>query len=326
MSTKNFHVSEDGILRRCRATKAPCRLEHYASEKEAEVAIAEHMEGQTLSTLTKTPSGSAENDSESVISTDSSVADTGSSQRRGDTISADNSYTYAIFQAQTGFLHNAGSTGEPPELFYYSSPAGRLELERRIKMETRSDNVYLEMRDTIDAEGFEPISLDSEIDEEKFVQDAEIGRQMLADGFSDYEETSRREDIEVGSYLIQKSHQWLSNLSTEEQEAVSYNTSSGSVLAVHSVGIGGANVSSMVNATTRQLVKDGVTVDELAEKHRKTLVSACSKAPLFEEPVTIYRGADEVSLVGMIDGSGNDSEALYQKMVNNELAGSTDIS
>lgn len=39
-----WHISEDGVARRCRATKRPCKLQHYGSEKEANAALEREAE------------------------------------------------------------------------------------------------------------------------------------------------------------------------------------------------------------------------------------------------------------------------------------------
>lgn len=47
-STGKWHISEDGVARKCRATKRPCKLQHYNSEKEANTALEKEAEKNSL--------------------------------------------------------------------------------------------------------------------------------------------------------------------------------------------------------------------------------------------------------------------------------------
>lgn len=111
MSKDKFHISDDGMARPCKATEKPCRFggdeQHYSTlaeaQKAAELKMEKHMGTKVLT-----------------------------KQSKADIDSANNSFTYAKYSVLNDHLHNSSAVGSPQELFYYSSKAGRLELNRRI--------------------------------------------------------------------------------------------------------------------------------------------------------------------------------------------------
>lgn len=330
MAANKFHISDDGVARKCEATKKPCKFgsddEHYSTQekaqKAAEIKLSKEFSRTTLS-----------------------------KKDRADVDSADNSFIYAKFSVLTDHLHNASAVGSAQELFYYSSKAGRLELNRRIAQDNvgYSDHIsrYQKIADVLDSPEFvKPVI---EINEEAFAEKVQKGEEMIRSNSLTFEDISRKDDFGswresreqqriAGTFLLSKSHEWMKNLTTQEQEAIAFTTSNGSNV------IEGSLYDEITEETHRtlspffeeeidEIMDNEPDFDEAIRKEKEFLKkkadeitahvqSAIKKAPVLDEPISVYRGTDGTELRKILGVSSNtDFDELSEKLKNNEFEG-----
>lgn len=202
------------------------------------------------------------------------------------TQSADMSKNYHHWAVMSNHMHNGTSPGNEAEFYYYSSPRGRMELERRIKQAENyrvKDDRLIKVRSRIIA-GEAPEPLDAPSNEEltKLIQQGastyitnkeSADAELMSKGRSFVEASTRHS-------LINASHEWLSQCTVEEQEAVSQFTSSGCFQIAAYLG---------ESKPDNIPASDFEPASDTAEQYQ-FLLSALRKAPRIKEPILSYRG------------------------------------
>lgn len=218
-------------------------------------------------------------------------------------LSAEQSRTYAHWSVANRHLHNSSAIGSPQELYYYSSPQGRLELERRRARYGRGENPYDGVVEAL--EGYDPSSFDSTLNQEALAELISRGRSSLHSDSSylDARDSRDRSDPALRHYLVEESHRWLSRLTPEQQEAVSNLTSDGFLLLKHTLGKSGKDERYPSGLVDEDAIYDAhgddydgaeaeikAAKDRIAAKSLATVRSAFEHAPRLEEPTVIGRG------------------------------------
>ena len=330
MVEKKFHISEDGVARKCEATKKPCKFgsdeEHFGTREEAQKAAEEKMQKQIGGIVL-------------------------SKKDRADKISADNSFTYAKYSVLNDHLHNSAAIGSPQELFYYSSKTGRLELNRRITQDTQyyssTPSRYQEIADVLDHPDFiKPVL---EIDETEFLKKVHEGEKIIRSNSLTFENISRRDEFAafkkareqqktVGTFLLSQSHEWMKNLTTQEQEAVAFTTSNGFGAIEGSLHDEVSEqtkrtLSAFVEEEVEEIMDNEPDYDEALRKENevykkksqeitKLVQSAMKKAPTLDEPISVYRGTDGTELRRILGVSSDTNfDELTERLKNNEFEG-----
>ena len=229
-------------------------------------------------------------------------------------LSAEQSRLYAHWSVANDHLHNGSAIGSPQELFYYSSPQGRLELERRRLRYGRENNPYEVI--SRELESYDPQSFDAELDEESLGSLIAQGRAQLQDDSSFLEEKeswAQRRNAERSHYLVEESHRWLSQLDPEEQEAISSLTSDGGVVLHHALGRTPEDGYFPPGLVDEHAIYEAYPHDydgaekaiaearmELAQRSLRTVVRAFDRAPKLDEPKVIARGTNSRELHGIL--------------------------
>ena len=301
-----FHITPDGP-KRCRVDPSNprsrgCRYgEHFDQLSSATDRFETLMEDATAESL------------QGVSSTEQMQA-VELAQSAG-ALSAEQSRLYAHWSLDNGHLHNGSAIGSPQELFYYSSPQGRLELERRNSRHgSRGSNPYEEIAREL--ESYDPEAFKVELDEEGLGSLIAQGRAQLQNDSSFLEEKEsweQRRNIERGHYLIAESHRWLSQLDPEEQEAISSLTSDGGVVLHHALGRIPEDGYFPPGLVDEHAIYEAYPHDydgaekaiaearmELAQRRLKTVVRAFDRAPKLKEPAFIARGTTSGELHGIL--------------------------
>jgi len=317
---KKYHLSEDGIVRKCSATKEPCKLEHFESINEGNRFYEDQMKSEVLSNRLKKTLKTKEKDSHS------------SSPEDGDTYSADVARAYRHYSLIHNHLHNSKIVPTESELSYYSTPAGRLELERRSN--NTGDEKMKDAFKIIDSNDFKPIDFSKEIDIAKINERVKVGSTRISHELGENDQVLRNferdNDDDLRHYMIERSHEWIKKLSSEEQEALSFYTSDGFMIPQYYHGIKSQEDAkfyideildqeeTFYNAEWSD--DDYAKEEEMFEKNRMEYSKSFSdkiketllKAPKAEEPFVTYRGTSEheiVELVGVkFDESFNKEE------------------
>lgn len=205
-------------------------------------------------------------------------------REKPDAVSAETSRVYGHAGVEIGHLHNSFSYAmDPIEEFYYTSPQGRMELARRAEhrdsIGRTSNNPYAELAAKLDA-GYRPPTPELPDD-----LDAQIraGKKSIENARPDDSVLVHRRrgglDVDTGlerarrHFLTEKSAEWMSRLTTGEQEAISRLTANGTVVMRRELGF----TDNEPNWENEPPLKDDV-------------LSAMAKAPRFDKPVLIYRG------------------------------------
>lgn len=279
-----YHLSDDGVARKCVASVKPCTLSHYGTKEEADAAYELSMSENTFTSLT--------------------------SKDRPDLKSADTSLVYSRFNIENNILHNSNRAITDGELFYYSSPQGRLELDRRILQHGPSDtkSKFDLIKERISASDFTPPELELAENNKKFIESVEKGFGRMQKDFGEVNETfferDKLVDSNVMNALADSSHRWMSSLTTEQQEAVSFSTSNGFVLVQYANGF--IEEKDTYGIFRKLLDEDSVyknsddyeTIErkieearlKVAKDYEASYISAFKNAPKFDEPVMLYRG------------------------------------
>lgn len=249
--------------------------------------------------------------------------------------SADDSFLYAKWSLLNGHLHNATGVGNKAEIFYYSSRAGRLELERRL-INNPFNKDLLKVQETIDEPDFVRPDITDGVDEQFFQEMVKLGREK----FFSQEITSPSDRDEIGAFLLEQSHEWLKKLSTEEQEVVSFSTSNG-FIAISEATRDDDKVSYEAKTALKPFVQQ--ELDELyqntelspeqqeAEETRifkdkardfyKTFTKAIRKAPVMDKPFYVYRGSTSDALETIYRKRSVSKEESRADLVSQELNG-----
>lgn len=325
---KTYHINPDtGNVNVCSAVKQ-CAFaengmipEHYESKVEAQLAYEKKMDGKATGFKLQ---------KKSIIN--KSVSDK---------VSADISKNYAHISIIEEHMHNAGDIGNTYELYYYSSPAGRKELKRRIGI--NSDNTrkeYLAIQETIDNPGFVISGVDNYMLKNQEKIDASVieGYGLIIKDFGDNDAMLLNKDLErdtnaenaMRHTLAEESYKWYKNISTEEQEAIGHLTSNGFMKLQYHLGYlkDDDTPPSIVfsdtvdrNSLYFEALDNGhedpdEIVNEAYKKAAKefsdNVLSSFSHAPKLDNPVMTYRGTsiNEVrDLLGVHDGKDLDAWA-----------------
>lgn len=253
----------------------------------------------------------------------------GSFSHQADEKSAAMSFLYAKHSVLTDHLHNATAVGSPPELYYYSSPAGRLELKRRMLQSPRGE--YAEIQQRLDDS--EPPKAPA-VDDEVFTQWASEGEHIVRSGSLSFSENVPWETKQkIAAFLAVESHEWLRRTSTEEQEAISFLTSNGFYLLQDSVneelsGEARRVATPFLHETLTSIEQNSdASYDEMEDKanaaikaftrkYRSRVTAALAKAQKLSEPLTAYRGTSMAALESELGET-----AIKDKLISGELLG-----
>lgn len=123
---KKYHINDAGEIKPCSAEIQSCRfVEHASTQAEAEQILAEKYHHYTKPVKKFNP----------------------------DKESAENSRIYAHVSIAYDHLHNGNDVGNNLEMFYYNSPAGRLELQRRIN-QSEYNKEYVAIQEKLHDENY----------------------------------------------------------------------------------------------------------------------------------------------------------------------------
>jgi len=218
-------------------------------------------------------------------------------------LSAERSRTYAHWSVANHHLHNSSAIGSPQELYYYSSPQGRLELERRRARYGDRSNPYEHVVASL--KDYDPASFDSTLNQEALTELISRGRKSLHSdsGFLGARDARDRRDPALRHYLVEESHRWLNRLTPEQQESVSNLTSDGFLLLKHALGRSGKDERYPSGLVNEDAIYDAhgsdydgaeaeirATKDRIATESLQTVRSAFEHAPRLEKPTVIGRG------------------------------------
>lgn len=295
-----FHINDKGEAKKCKAQPGNCPVtkesggKHYDTPEEAQQAYE--------STQSKNLFKSLKNNNDGIQS-------------------AEQSYTYAQWSLLNDHLHDSIGRGNNAEMFYYSSPAGRLELDRRIKMNSNNDS-YKEILKKIENKEFESIYI-SQDDKEFLELLSQDGEKLLSEQLESNElnvKKFKRVDERVGSFLINHSQEWLKSLTVDEQEVVSHSTSNGFYLVNESMKKEDEIKDSYFNVDNTGMSEQEYS--EYAQSFTNKLRSAVIKAPKLEEPIKTYRGIKLQEFNQMFEHTDSKSnKELASKLLNGDLTG-----
>lgn len=201
---KTWHFSpKTGKEELCRAGKdskftrsCPWGGEHFTNKEEARAYAEQRLEEEYSKSLSGEKSLS-ENQAKFL----------------GDIESARVSGDYARASLITGHLHNSSEVGSPLEQMYYASAQGRMELDRRILLDSHvgGRNVYKEIREKIDAPDFD-IQIDWTGNQEQIDQETKEGKELLRAG--SLENSPSDDDKRKAKFaIIDYSQKWMERLS-----------------------------------------------------------------------------------------------------------------
>lgn len=297
-----FHLTPDGP-KPCRVDPSNPRSrgcsygEHYASKVEAQASYERTM-GDSLAGQSREPT----------------ALELGAQ-------SAAVSRVYSHWSIANGHLHNSSNQVLPEELYYYSSHQGKLELARRLQGERGRPGLYTALTEAL--ENYDPRSFDHGVSIEDLQETIARGREQL-NRFEEELQTleERREPAswrtpELQHYLAEQSHRWISELTPEEQEAVSTMTSSGFMLIQYAQGHRKRETDYIFNSlmdkeAIYEAHGDDYEAAERAIEDEKQRIaqgqleltrSALRKAPRLDEPIEIVRGTSPSELADIIDPS-----------------------
>lgn len=297
MAKTEYHINDQDEVKPCSA-RIKCKfgdVEHYASEKDAERGLEQRLGN---------PCGAMKKSKQKAV------------KKAPDTVSASISREYGHISVLTNHLHNSSDTGSLLEQYYYNSPAGRLELKRRIGINKKYNDDYVRIQEQIDAEDFKIDGVDTLMAEKKeHIENMVVqGREKVGKDFGDnhdklldtcFNRESPDEMAPVQHFLVEESSKWYSTLSTEEQEAIGHLTSNGFKKLQYHIG----EIDKSKNPKSH--FGDVIDMDKIlfsatgnddpyetmreesakyAEKYHALVMSAMSKSVKLDEPVMTYRG------------------------------------
>jgi len=309
-----FHINDKDEVKPCKATIKKCKFgdkKHFSTIHEAEQELVENFNNKTIKTLSKI---------------------------KPDTLSANISKNYSHLSIIFDHMHNSGHTGNELEQYYYNSPAGRLELERRTGKGNNIDKTYIKIKEIIDDPEFQPI--DTKINENKLNESIQTGYESFSEKFGEKDKELDYEysDIdpktnEMRHALVEESHKWYLNLSTEQQEAISELTSSGFEKLQYAHGIKTNSPANFIFDTDIDIDEFYETYDgndfkeelnrrfsSIGDEYKKNIDEAFKHTPKLEKPIITYRGTslEEIKEIAGFD-SETDDKQFTEKMLNGEL-------
>lgn len=309
-----FHINDKDEVKPCKATVKKCKFgdkKHFSTAHEAEKELSKKFDNETIPTLSKIKS---------------------------DTLSANISRKYSHLSIAFDHMHNSGNAGNDLEQYYYNSPAGRLELERRIGKGKYIDETYVKIKEIIDDPEFQPI--DTKINEDKLQELIQKGYDGFSEKFGEkdneldyeYRDIDPKTD-EMRHALVEESHKWYVNLSTEQQEAISELTSSGFEKLQYAHGIKTDSPANFIFDTDIDIDEFYETYDgndfkeelnrrfsSIGEKYRKNVDEAFKHTPKLEKPIMTYRGTslEEIKEIAGFD-SETDDKQFTERILNGEF-------
>lgn len=254
-------------------------------------------------------------------------------QNIGDTYSAQIAANYAHKCILEQHMHNGADVGNHLELYYYSSPQGRLELQRRMSGSSIRKE-YQRIYDVInnnDIVNDRPITF-SEEEKERIEHSIIKGKEMMSSGFSVPHEPhsmDRRRDNHIHHALVNYSHQWMDNLTTKQQESISHLTSDGfiflqgSLYPDHHDFFRHPSYSSIIDYDT--ISPDNISNDIMKKKREysreitETVLDSFDNAPVLDDPVMSYRGTTIEELKDLIGDNEISHQELYDRAVTGEF-------
>lgn len=254
-------------------------------------------------------------------------------QNIGDTYSAQIAANYAHKCILEQHMHNGADVGNHLELYYYSSPQGRLELQRRMSGSSIRKE-YQRIYDVInnnDIVNDRPITF-SEEEKERIEHSIIQGKEMMSSGFSVPHEPhsmDRRRDNHIHHALVNYSHQWMDNLTTKQQESISHLTSDGfiflqgSLYPDHHDFFRHPSYSSIIDYDT--ISPDNISNDIMKKKREysreitETVLDSFDNAPILDNPVMSYRGTTIEELQDLIGDNEISHQELYDRAVTGEF-------
>lgn len=254
-------------------------------------------------------------------------------QNIGDTYSAQIAANYAHKCILEQHMHNGADVGNHLELYYYSSPQGRLELQRRMSGSSIRKE-YQRIYDVInnnDIVNDRPITF-SEEEKERIEHSIIKGKEMMSSGFSVPHEPhsmDRRRDNHIHHALVNYSHQWMDNLTTKQQESISHLTSDGfiflqgSLYPDHHDFFRHPSYSSIIDYDT--ISPDNISNDIMKKKREysreitETVLDSFDNAPILDNPVMSYRGTTIEELQDLIGDNEISHQELYDRAVTGEF-------
>lgn len=328
MNNRKYHINPETMKPNiCSATVKGCKYAvdgeipmHYDSKEEAQKIIEKKLSddhGNIKTLMKKKKTNSVVDDS------------------APDSKSAEMSHQYAVFSVFHKHMHNGGDVGEDQELAYYSTPQGRLELKRRIiQSDDIKDNEYKEMLDIVSSDDFVPMDFTKTYDKSFVEKYYDEGQTLVKNGLSYFELGDNKLNYDKARlYLTKISHEWLKNLTTEEQEVVSWTTSDGfpviheglrkitdndlnnsdDTMELHENTIRAINpfINKQLDKLDKDVDKGKVDIKDYQKARNKIykdfavekaelLMSAMRKAPVLDEPIKTYRGTGLKELSAML--------------------------
>lgn len=300
-----YHLTDDGP-KPCKAEKRPCPIggEHFEGAQAAEEAFAKTFENGGLVGLSNNADGKR---------------------------SAEISRQYGHWSIVSDHLHNSSDLGSPAELIYYSTPQGRLELARRIRQNGREEHSkILERLDT------EELPNSYGLNEEAVKERVDAGRELLRTESKDFDFgwTQSHED-NLRHFLVEESSKWMEKLTPEQQEAVSWTTSNGFLVAQYGIDVKhdhswmsfqGLVDENAIHDELNDYDKAEVRIEEERQAYAtnfvKTLHEAFAHAPKLDEPVVIGRGTSIDEVKDLLGANGeNDTKALIDGLIAGDYNG-----
>jgi len=295
-----YHLTPDGP-KPCSATKIACRYgEHFENKKDAQ--------------------GAFENDLSETVGFNGLKSNTSGE------LAAEVSRAYAHWSIVNDHLHNASGTGNEAELIYYASAQGQLELARRSR--SKYNKEYLAIADRI--KNGEPKNFELTVDPDALEKSIAAGEAHLLKDTSTFylEDKAPRHNEELGHKLIELSHEWLKNLSPEQQEAVGWLTSNGFGMSQYALGIKNENAGHYFdgiideNAIYDKHGADYKTAEieieqaknDYAENYLSTVISAFEKVPRLKTPIVIARGTSIDELQDILGTDTTDTKSLFDSI------------
>lgn len=266
-----------------------------------------------------------------------------------DQYSASVSRGYAHFSVIEDYLHNGAEVGSAQELIYYASPQGQLELKRRLSQQYNSP--YLKIQEDIDAlkESGEPFP-EFDLDEEHILNQLESAEQdfdAVTGNPLQAMETKTMYTPAMQHYLVEKSYEWLKQLPTDQQEAISWLTSNGFRVLQYADSLEHRNSHPARASAEAMFALRDLPVDENqihnkypydfdkaetevakarnkeARKFHRKVKEAFKHAPKLDKPITVGRGTSVEELMSLVpDAAGKTVTQVMDELETGAHSGS----
>lgn len=258
---------------------------------------------------------------------------TPSQEEHGDSYSAQISATYAHRSILDHHMHNGSDVGNHLECYYYSSPQGRLELDRRMTGRRKPSPEYEKIKKFInnhDVINDYPITFTPE-ESEKIRHDVNTGKKMMESDFSKPTtpyDTDRRDTREILHALSHYSQEWMSLLTTKQQESISHLTSNGFIFLQGSLYPDDHEIfshpafQSIINYEDYDHYPPVKASKEKMKKKREysqdltdLVLSSFDNAPILDTPIMSYRGTDMDEIRDLVGDTTSSHEEFREKVL-----------